>query len=91
MTSVEIQSAIIKILAEKLRIDESKITAQSHFINDLGLDSLDQVELMMGMEEKFNCHIPDEDANKLATVSDAVQYIEKQQLAEKLVSSSQKS
>ncbi len=77
MSSVEIQSTIIKITAETLRVEESKITPQSSFVDDLGADSLDQVELMMAIEAAFDCDIPDEDASKIFTVSDAVQYIEK--------------
>jgi acyl carrier protein len=76
MSSVEIQSTIIKITAETLRVEASKITPQSSFVDDLGADSLDQVELMMAIEAAFDCDIPDEDASKITTVADAVQYIE---------------
>ncbi|HOJ65274.1 MAG TPA: acyl carrier protein [Spirochaetota bacterium] len=64
------------IIAERLSIDESKITESSSFIEDLGADSLDTVELIMQLEEAFNIQIPDEDAEKISTVGDAVKYIE---------------
>jgi len=66
------------IIAERLSIDESKITESSSFIEDLGADSLDTVELIMQLEEAFNIQIPDEDAEKISTVGDAVKYIEKE-------------
>jgi len=65
------------IIAERLSIDESKVAENSSFIEDLGADSLDTVELIMQLEEEFNIQIPDEDAEKIATVGDAVTYIEK--------------
>lgn len=64
------------IIAERLSVDESKITENSSFIEDLGADSLDTVELIMQLEEAFNIQIPDEDAEKISTVGDAVKYIE---------------
>jgi acyl carrier protein len=64
------------IIAERLSIDESKITEPSSFIEDLGADSLDTVELIMQLEEEFNIQIPDEDAEKISTVGDAVKYID---------------
>lgn len=64
------------IIAQRLSIDESKITENSSFIEDLGADSLDTVELIMQLEEAFNIQIPDEDAEKISTVGDAVKYIE---------------
>jgi len=64
------------IIAERLSIDESKVTDSSSFIEDLGADSLDTVELIMQLEEAFNIQIPDEDAEKISTVGDAVRYIE---------------
>jgi acyl carrier protein len=64
------------IIAERLSTDESKITENSSFIEDLGADSLDTVELIMQLEEAFNIQIPDEDAEKISTVGDAVKYIE---------------
>jgi len=64
------------IIAERLSIDESKIAMGSSFVDDLGADSLDTVELIMQLEEAFGIQIPDEDAEKIATVGDAVKYID---------------
>ena len=64
------------IIAERLSVDESKVTEGSSFIEDLGADSLDTVELIMQLEEAFGIQIPDEDAEKIATVGDAVKYID---------------
>ena len=64
------------IIAEKLSVDASKISETSSFIEDLGADSLDTVELIMQLEEAFGIQIPDEDAEKISTVGDAVKYIE---------------
>lgn len=64
------------IIAERLSVDESKVTENASFIEDLGADSLDTVELIMQLEEAFDIQIPDEDAEKIATVGDAVKYIE---------------
>ncbi len=66
---------IKSVLAEQLGIDESIITMNSSFIDDLGADSLDIVELIMGLETEFDIEIPDEDAEKISTVGDAVNYI----------------
>ncbi|MBN1637601.1 MAG: acyl carrier protein [Ignavibacteriales bacterium] len=65
-----------EIVMDKLGVEESQITPEAHFLNDLGADSLDIVELVMGFEEKFGIKIPDEDAEKIQTVGDAVKYIE---------------
>jgi len=75
--SENIEQKIIKTVAETLRIEESTISADSKFVDDLGADSLDLVELMMAIEAAFDCDIPDEEAGKIATVSDAVKYVEK--------------
>jgi acyl carrier protein len=72
----EIFDKVKSIIAERLSIDESKITLESSFIEDLGADSLDTVELIMQLEEAFDMQIPDEDAEKLTTVGDAIKYIE---------------
>lgn len=72
-----IEQKIIKTVAETLRIEENTISPESKFIDDLGADSLDLVELMMAIEAAFDCDIPDEEAAKIATVSDAVKYVEK--------------
>jgi len=73
----EIRAKVVKIVAEHLDVEESKVNDTSSFVDDLGADSLDQVELVMAFEEKFNIEIPDEAAEKIATVSDAVAFIEK--------------
>ena len=72
----EIFDKVRSVIAERLSIDESKITESSSFIEDLGADSLDTVELIMQLEEAFDMQIPDEDAEKLTTVGDAIKYIE---------------
>ena len=68
---------IREIIIDKLGVEESKITSDSHFIEDLGADSLDTVELIMQFEEDFNLEIPDEDAEKILTVKQAHDYIQK--------------
>jgi len=66
-----------KIIVDQLGVDESKITENSSFVDDLGADSLDIVELIMAFEEEFDVEIPDEDAEKIKTVGDAVKYLNK--------------
>ncbi len=73
----EIRAKVVKIVAEHLDVEESKVSDTSSFVDDLGADSLDQVELVMAFEEEFNIEIPDEAAEKIATVQDAVSFIEK--------------
>tara|TARA_Y100001970_G_C14111029_1_gene790876 strand:- start:624 stop:857 length:234 start_codon:yes stop_codon:yes gene_type:complete len=68
---------IKEIIMDKLGVEENKITSDSHFIEDLGADSLDTVELIMQFEEDFNLEIPDEDAEKILTVKQAHDYIQK--------------
>lgn len=65
-----------KVVVEQLSIEESLVTPEASFTADLGADSLDTVELVMAFEEEFGCEIPDEEAEKIATVQDAVNYIE---------------
>ena len=65
-----------KVVVDQLSVDESKVTPEASFTADLGADSLDTVELVMAFEEEFDCEIPDEAAEKIATVQDAVSYIE---------------
>ncbi len=72
----DIRAKVIKIVAEHLDVDEEKVSDTSSFVDDLGADSLDQVELVMAFEEEFNIEIPDEAAEKIATVTDAVRFIE---------------
>lgn len=72
----EISKRIKSIIAEKLNVDERKVVPSASFTNDLGADSLDTVELIMEFEKAFGINIPDRDAEKLATVADAIAYIE---------------
>ena len=67
---------VIEIVAEQLGVDKEKITPETSFVNDLGADSLDTVELVMALEEEFDLEIPDEDAEKMTTVADAIKYLE---------------
>jgi acyl carrier protein len=71
-----IEERVIKMVAEQLSVKEEDIQASSSFVEDLGADSLDTVELIMALEEEFDAEIPDEDAEKIATVEDAVNYIQ---------------
>ena len=70
-----IEAKVKKVIAEKLGVDESTIKNDASFSEDLGADSLDNVELIMALEEEFNCQIPDEDAEKLTTVQQAIDYV----------------
>ena len=72
----EIGEQVKKIVVDHLGIDESKVTPESKFIDDLGADSLDTVELVMAFEEKFNIEIPDDAAATILTVQDAINFIE---------------
>ena len=74
--STEILERVKKVVIEQLSVEESKVTPEASFTADLGADSLDTVELVMAFEEAFECQIPDEEAEKIATVQDAVNYIE---------------
>ncbi len=65
-----------KVIVEQLDVSEDEVQPQASFVDDLGADSLDVVELVMGLEEEFEIEIPDEDAEKIQTVQDAVNYIE---------------
>ena len=78
-----IEQRVKKIVAEQLGVNESEVKNESSFVNDLGADSLDTVELVMALEEEFECEIPDEDAEKIATVQEAISYIEKHTQAKK--------
>jgi acyl carrier protein len=71
----DIEARVKEIIVNKLGVDEGQITNEASFTNDLGADSLDTVELVMEFEKAFNLQIPDEDAEKIATVGDAVKYI----------------
>ena len=72
----DINSKVIAIIVDKLGVEESEITMESNFTNDLGADSLDTVELIMEFEKEFNIAIPDDQAEKIGTVGEAVKYIE---------------
>lgn len=72
----EIQQKITSILTEKLGIAESEITPDANFVKDLGIDSLDYAELVMDFEQTFDIKIPDDDADKMQTIGQAVKYIE---------------
>lgn len=72
----EIASKVKAIIVDKLGVEESEVTPEASFTNDLGADSLDTVELIMEFEKEFNIAIPDEQAEKITTVGDAISYIE---------------
>lgn len=72
---MSIEDKVIKVIAEKLNVDTGEVVMKAGLVDDLGADSLDLVELVMTMEEEFDLEIPDEDAEKLVTVEDAVNYI----------------
>lgn len=72
----DLENKVKQIVAEKLGVSEDKVTPQASFVDDLGADSLDQVELIMALEDEFDMEIPDEEAEKLKTVKDALDYIE---------------
>ena len=72
----EIESKVKEIIADKLGVDEADVKSEASFTNDLGADSLDTVELIMEFEKSFNITIPDDQAEKITTVGDAIAYIE---------------
>jgi acyl carrier protein len=71
-----IENRVKEIIIEQLGVDQKEVTPEASFINDLGADSLDTVELVMALEEEFDVEIPDEDAEKIITVSDVTNYIQ---------------
>lgn len=75
MSSEEIFEKVKNIIVDLLQVSEDSVTLESQFIDDLGADSLDLVELIMGIEEEFNIEIPDGEAEKVVTVEDVVEYI----------------
>ena len=72
----DIEGRVKSIIVDKLGVDENEVTPEASFTNDLGADSLDTVELIMEFEKEFNIAIPDDQAEKIATVGDAIKYIE---------------
>ena len=75
MADQNVESKVKEIIVSKLGVEDSQVTANASFTNDLGADSLDTVELVMEFEKAFNLQIPDEDAEKIQTVGDAITYI----------------
>ena len=78
-----IDEKVKQIVVEQLGVEEGEVTPSASFVDDLGADSLDQVELVMAFEEAFGIEIPDEDAEKIATVKDAITYMDKHAQAKK--------
>lgn len=76
MTQEEIVKKVKDIIVDKLGVEDSEVTESANFTNDLGADSLDTVELLMEFERVFSIKIPDEDAGSIATVADAIKYVE---------------
>ena len=76
MSESEIEKKVKTIIVDKLGVDESEVKPEASFTNDLGADSLDTVELIMEFEKEFNISIPDDKAEKIGTVGDAIKYIE---------------
>ncbi len=72
---MSIQDRVINVIAEQLGVDKSEVTLEASFTDDLGADSLDTVELVMAFEEEFDVEIPDEDAEKMSIVQDAIDYL----------------
>ncbi|MCK9212558.1 MAG: acyl carrier protein [Ignavibacteria bacterium CG_4_8_14_3_um_filter_37_9] len=72
---MDVEAKVKEIIMDKLGVEEAQVTPEASFTNDLGADSLDIVELVMGFESAFNVSIPDEDAEKIGTVGDAINYL----------------
>lgn len=81
MDRSEIERIVKEIVMEKLQVEAKEVTEVASFVDDLGADSLDTVELVMDFEEKFSVEIPDEDAEKIRTVGDAIKYLEEKKKA----------
>ena len=71
-----VEARVRHIVVEQLGVKEEEVSPDSSFVDDLGADSLDTVELVMALEEEFNCEIPDEEAEKITTVQEAIEYID---------------
>ena len=76
---MSLEQRVREIIVEQLGVEEDEVTPEASFIEDLGADSLDTVELVMAFEEEFDIEIPDEEAEKIVTVQDAINYIKKEQ------------
>lgn len=74
-----IEERVIDIVVQQLGVDKDKVTLESSFVDDLGADSLDTVELVMALEEEFETEIPDEDAEKIRTIQEAIDYVKERQ------------
>lgn len=74
--SQDVEAKVKSIIVDKLGVDESEVTHEANFTNDLGADSLDTVELIMEFEKEFDLSIPDEDAENIATVGNAIEYLQ---------------
>ncbi|MGM0541112.1 acyl carrier protein [Thiomicrorhabdus arctica] len=72
----DIEERVKKIVVEQLGVEENQVTADASFVDDLGADSLDTVELVMALEEEFDCEIPDEEAENISTLAQATAYVE---------------
>jgi acyl carrier protein len=77
MADIELESKVRKIIADRLQVDEASVTTSASFVEDLGADSLDLVELVMAFEEEFKLEIPDQDAETMKTVGTAIDYLKK--------------
>ena len=77
---MSLDKRVKEIIVEQLGVEEDEVTPKASFIDDLGADSLDTVELIMAFEEEFDVEIPDEEAEKIVTVKDAIDYVKQQQL-----------
>lgn len=77
MTEADIEAKVISIVAEQMGVDKAQITRDTSFVNDLNADSLDTVELVMELEDEFETSIPDEEAEKIQTVGQAIEFIKK--------------
>lgn len=78
----KVEDRVKKIIAEQLGVEESKVVEDASIVGDLGADSLDTVELVMALEEHFDTEIPDEDAQKIITVKDAIEYVTSRTVAQ---------
>lgn len=78
----DVAKRVIEIIVEQLGVNAEQVTEDASFVDDLGADSLDTVELVMALEEEFGIEIPDEDAEKISKVSDAISYIEKNKVGQ---------